>query len=47
MVVRSGNESIVRFEREGIRGYFIGAWVLFFLAVATLAIRRGRSSGLF
>jgi hypothetical protein len=38
MVVRSGNESIVRFEREGIRGYFIGAWVLFFLAVATLAI---------
>ncbi len=45
MIVRSGNESIVRVDRERIRGYRIGGSVVFFLALANLAIGLDEAAG--
>ncbi|HTX34977.1 MAG TPA: hypothetical protein VME43_08145 [Bryobacteraceae bacterium] len=38
MVVKSGDESIVRFDRERGRGYAIGAWVLLLIALGNMAV---------
>jgi hypothetical protein len=38
MVVKSGGESIVRFDRERSRGYAIGAWVLLLIALGNMAV---------
>jgi len=38
MVVISGDESIVRFDRARIRGYYIFGSVMFFLALVAVAL---------
>lgn len=45
MVERSGNETIVRFDRERIRGYRIGGLVVFFIALTLLAIGLDEATG--
>jgi hypothetical protein len=45
MVARSGNESIVRYDRERIRGYRIGGSVLFFMAVILLVLALDEAAG--
>jgi hypothetical protein len=45
MVVRSGSESIVGYDRERIRGYRIGGLVVLSLALANLAIGVDEAAG--
>ncbi len=45
MVVTSGNETIVRFDRERIRGYHISASVLFFFAAVVVVFGLDQAAG--
>ncbi|HEX4809571.1 MAG TPA: hypothetical protein VH325_11615 [Bryobacteraceae bacterium] len=45
MVVRSGDESIVRYDRERVRGYYIGGSVLSLMAVMIVVLSLDDAAG--